>query len=49
MLVLLAIICFIIAQFRAELAGVNLLLLGLTLFAAHFLFGGEWRPQRPNR
>jgi hypothetical protein len=48
MFALLALICFIIAQFESALGPVNLLLLGLAFLAAHFLFGGGWRPQRPN-
>jgi hypothetical protein len=48
MFALLALICFIIAQFEAALGPVNLLLLGLAFLAAWALFGGGWRPQRPN-
>jgi hypothetical protein len=37
MFALLALICFVIAQFEAALGPVNLLLLGLTFIAAHLL------------
>lgn len=39
MFALLALICFIIAQFQGEIIGVNMLLLGLAFIAAHLLFG----------
>jgi hypothetical protein len=47
MLALLALICFVVAQFESALGRVDLLLLGLAFLAAHFLFGGDsfipWR------
>jgi hypothetical protein len=46
MFALLALICFIIAQFEAALGPVNLLLLGLAFVAAHLLLGGGWTPWR---
>jgi hypothetical protein len=38
MFALLALICFVIAQFQGEIIGVNMLLLGLTFVAAHLLW-----------
>jgi hypothetical protein len=39
MLALLALLCFVIAQFESALGSVDLLLLGLAFVAAHLLFG----------
>lgn len=49
MFALLALLCFVIAQFEAALGPVDLLLLGLTFIATHLLLGdrGHW-PLRRN-
>jgi hypothetical protein len=46
MLALLALLCFVIAQFEANLGEINLMLLGLALVAAHLLFGISLTPWR---
>ena len=48
MFALLALLCFVIAQFEAALGSVALLLLGLAFVAAHLLLGGgPFLPRRP--
>lgn len=42
MFALAALIAFVVAQFRSEIVGINLTLLGLTLVAAHLLSGVGW-------
>jgi hypothetical protein len=39
---LIALIVFVVAQFRSEIVGINLTLLGLTFLAAHMLVGAGW-------
>lgn len=40
MFALLALLCFVVAQFEAALGPVDLMLLGLAFVAAHLLLGG---------
>jgi hypothetical protein len=49
MFALLALLCFVIAQFESALGGIDLLLLGLTFVAAHLLFGLPLNPQNWRR
>lgn len=46
MFALLALLCFVVAQFEAALGPVDLLLAGLALLAAHFLLGQRAIPWR---
>jgi hypothetical protein len=48
MLALLALLCFVIAQFESAIGFVDLALLGLAFLAAHLLLGGgPFLPRRP--
>lgn len=45
MFILIALICFVLALFRVDLAGIDLVILGWIFFALHFLFGNRvWSP-----
>ena len=48
MLALLALLCFVIAQFKSSLGEIDMALLGLAFVAAHLLLGGgPFLPRRP--
>lgn len=43
--ILIALICFVLALFHVNLAGIDLVILGWIFFALHFLFGNRvWSP-----
>lgn len=46
MLALIALLCFVVAQFEAALGPVDLTLAGLAFLAAHFLLGQPFVPWR---
>lgn len=43
MFALVALICFVLALFEVDIAGLNLMILGLCFVALHLLLG-DWRP-----
>lgn len=45
---LIAVLCFVLALFRVNLAGLDLTILGLVFVALHLAVGGlVWGPRRP--